>query len=272
MRRWRLAACSLAALLLGPAIPADAPPRLLILAGSACKPVLEEAKPPMERALGVDLAFDFGGSGTLLSRLELTRRGDIYLPASQDYMEKAEAEGLVDSASRVDMAFLLPTLLVRKGNPKHILGLEDLSRGDVKAAIGEPRTVCVGLYARELLAEAGLERELMPRLGRARSGAALANLLALGSVDAIIGWRVFAAWFPDRVEALPLPRSLTPRLATFPGAVTLHSSHPDQARRVLDWLHGEQGRRIWRRHGYITSREAALELLRPSSKNAPSPR
>ena len=244
-------------------------PQLTVLAGSASKPVMEEAGPAMEEALGIRLAFDFGGSGVLLSRLELTGRGDIYLPASHDYMEKAVAGGLVDPATRVDMAYLVPALLVRKGNPKQIHGFEDLLRQNVKAAIGEPRTVCIGLYARELLAEAGVEKTLLPRLGRARSGAALANLLALDSVDAIIGWRVFAAWFPDRVEALPLPRSLTPRLATFPGAVTTCSSDPDHARRVLAWLHGEQGRHIWRRHGYMTTREEALAILESPGKRVP---
>lgn len=264
--------CCLLALLAGPVVGAGEPPRLLVLAGSASKPVLEEAGPAMAKALGIRLAFDFGGSGVMLSRLELTGRGDIYLPASHDYLERAIASKLVDPATRVDMAYLMPALLVRKGNPRHIHGFEDLARPDIKAAIGEPRTVCIGLYAQELLAEAGLEKKLLPRLGRARSGAALANLLALDSADAIIGWRVFAAWFPERVEALPLPRGLTPRLATFPGAVTTRSSYPDQARRVLDWLHGEEGRRIWRRHGYITSREEALALLGSSPKTAPSPR
>ncbi|HHN74435.1 MAG TPA: molybdate ABC transporter substrate-binding protein [Acidobacteria bacterium] len=236
-------------------------PRLLMLAGSASRPVLEEALPALRTALGVEIDLDMGGSGSLLSRLELTHRGDIYLPGSHDFLERAIERKLVDGSTRTDLAWLAPALLVRRGNPRGITSLEDLTRSGIRVAIGEPRTVCVGLYAREVVERAGLADRLLPRLGRARSCAALANLLAMGSVDAIIGWRVFEAWFPSRVEALPLPARLAPRLATVPGAVTRFSTHPLLARRVLDYLAGDAGRRIWRRHGYLTSRREALAWL-----------
>ncbi|MDQ7007086.1 MAG: substrate-binding domain-containing protein [Acidobacteriota bacterium] len=260
--RWIAATLLLAASLT--AGSAEQAPRLLILAGSASKPVLTDALPALRTALGVEIDLDLGGSGSLLSRLELTHRGDIYLPGSHDFLERAIARDLVDPATRTELAWLAPALLVRRGNPRGITSIADLARPEIRAAIGEPRTVCVGLYARELVQRAGLERSLLPRLGRARSCAALANLLAMGSVDGIIGWRVFEAWFPDRVEAHPLPPGLRPRLATVPGAVTRFSARPALARRVLAWLAGDAGREIWRRHGYLTSREQAQAWLEQS--------
>ncbi|NOZ78689.1 MAG: solute-binding protein [Acidobacteria bacterium] len=206
-------------------------PEILVLSGSASEPVLARAVPRIRRDLGITVLLDLGGSGSLLSQLELTHRGDIYLPGSQDFLERAIARRLVDPATRVDFAYLVPALLVRRGNPKHIGGLADLARPDVRAAIAEPRTVCVGLYAKQILRRAGVPPAVQARLGRARSCAATANYLALGSVDAIIGWRVFTAWFPGRLEIVPLPPGLITRVATIQGAVTTFTAHREAARR-----------------------------------------
>lgn len=265
LRRLTTGACALAlAGAAGAAPPPDPGPEILILAGSASKPVLEQAAPLIESELGLRLAIDFGGSGGMLSRLELARRGDIYLPGSHDYLERAANRGVIDPGTRVDFAYLVPAILVRAGNPLGVQRLGDLARPGVRAAIAEPRTVCVGEYAVDVLRRAGLEGSLGPHLGRARSCAALAGLLALGNVDAILGWRVFASWYPDRLEVVPLPSQLVTRVASVPGAVTTFAAHPEAAARVLAWLAGPRGRAIWQAHGYIVD-PARLRALAPQA-------
>lgn len=245
------------ALLAAVPAPRAEPVPVLMFAGAASKPVLDEAAPRILAEIGVRLDLSVGGSGTLLSQLELARKGDIYLPGSHDYVERAAARGLVDPATRVDFAWLTPALLVRAGNPKHVRSLADLARDDVRAAIAEPRTVCVGEYAVRILDRAGITATIMPRLARAHSCEALANLLALGSVDAIVGWKVFTAWFPGRVEEVPLRPALVTDQATIAGTVTTFAAHPAAARRVLEWLAGAEGAAIWRAHGYRTEPRTA---------------
>jgi molybdate transport system substrate-binding protein len=225
---------------------------LLVLAGSASQLVLQDAAAEIERDLGLRVELDLGSSGALLAKLELTQRGDVYLPGSDDYLERAIERKLVDPVTRADYAVLRPALLVQRGNPRRIAGLADLARDDVRAAIGDSRMVCVGAYAEELLERAGLGDALMSRLARAGSCAALANLLRLGSVDAVLGWDVFTSWYPGEVETVPLPPKLVARTATVPGAVTVFSKRPADARRVVAWLAGPRGRELWRRHGYVS--------------------
>ncbi|RMF83019.1 MAG: molybdate ABC transporter substrate-binding protein, partial [Nitrospirae bacterium] len=191
MRRRRAgpAARLLALLLLLAAAPAAAEP-LLLFAGAATRPVIDAAIPAVRAALGIEVAVNYGGSGRLLTQLRLTHRGDLYLPGSHDFLERAVALGVVDPATRVDFAYLTPALLVAKGNPKGIHALRDLLRPGVRVALGEPRTVCAGAYGVRLLRRAHLAAPVLARAGRAPSCAAVANLLATGSVDAILGWRV----------------------------------------------------------------------------------
>ncbi len=238
-----------------PAMGAD---EVLLFAGAASTPVIEEAIPAIRAALGIEVVPNLGASGALLAQLRLTHRGDLYLPGSHDYLERAIRRGVVDPATRVDFAYLVPALLVAKGNPKSIRIPADLLRPGVRVALGDPRTVCVGEYGRRLLARAHVKMAVMARAGRAPSCAAVANLLATGSVDAILGWRVFAAWFPQRVEVVPVDPALIPGVATIPGAMTTFARYPAAARKVLAWLASPAGRRIWRAHGYTTEPPAPV--------------
>lgn len=231
---------------------ASQPVELLVFAGAANKPVLDQAAVQLRHQENLRLVFSYGGSGAVLSQMQLARRGDLYIPGSHDWLERAIARGLVDPATRVDFAYLRPALLVLRGNPRGIKTLADLGRADVKAAIGEPRSVCVGEYALAVLRRARLEDLLLPRLARASSCEAVGNLLATRTVDAVLGWDVFTAWYPGQVEAVPLPAELTPERATISGAVAVFSRHKTEAARVLAWLAGPQGQALWRQAGYRT--------------------
>lgn len=244
---------SLLALVLAAPLAAEKPVELLVFAGAASKPVLDEAAVAIQKEMGLALVFSYGGSGTVLSQMELARKGDLYIPGSHDWLERAVVRGLVDPKTRVDFAYLRPALVVRAGNPKGIHALGDLARPDVKAAIADPRTVCVGEYGEKLLVNAGLAQTLMPKLARAHSCEAVANLLATGTVDAVLGWDVFVAWFPGEVEEVPVPPQWIPGQATIPGAVSVFSQHPQEAAAVLRWLAGPRGLAIWQKHGYRTS-------------------
>ena len=63
--------------------------------GSAGKPALEECAEAFEDKTGIKVEFHFGGSGKMLSELEISKRGDLYVPGSPDYMAKATRDGVV---------------------------------------------------------------------------------------------------------------------------------------------------------------------------------
>ena len=63
---------------------------LMVFAGAASKPPLEEAAKAFEKKTGVKVDLIFGGSGIVLSQMILTKKGDIYFPGSSDYIELAK--------------------------------------------------------------------------------------------------------------------------------------------------------------------------------------
>src|SRR5512138_569809 len=51
-----------------------------VFAGSASKPALDEAANLFEKRTGAKVYLTYGGSGTVLSQMELAKTGDLYIP------------------------------------------------------------------------------------------------------------------------------------------------------------------------------------------------
>ncbi|PLX44316.1 MAG: molybdate ABC transporter substrate-binding protein [Deltaproteobacteria bacterium] len=201
----------------------------------------------------------------MLSQMTLSGRGDLYIPGSSDFMELAKDKGLVDPSTERIVAYLLPAICVPKGNPKGIKALEDLARPGVKVGIGRPDTVCVGLYGVEAIERAGLGAKIKPNVvSHAESCAKTAQLVALGLVDAVMGWDVFAKW-SDKVEAIPLPPNSTPRIGYIPGSLTKTASEPEAALDFLAFITDGEGSLFFGEAGYLTSLEEALSRTTPET-------
>jgi len=236
----------------------SAPPaervRLLAFVGAASKPPATEAKEVFEKA-NPDLVVDmtFGGSGTILNQMMLEQTGDIYMPGSNDYMDKAEAKKAVLPETRRIVAYLVPMICVRRGNPKHIHSLADLARPGVTVGLAEAGAVCLGDASDFILRKAGLEKQVKQNvITYAKSCDQTQQLIQLGEVDAVIGWDAFKAWSPNEIDVVPIPE-LQPPVYNIPAAVAVYSKHRAEAERFIAFLTSDEGKAIFAKHGYCVT-------------------
>jgi molybdate transport system substrate-binding protein len=236
------------------------PKELNAFVGSASKPAMEEAAGAFEKETGIKVYLNFSGSGTMLSQMKISKSGDLYIPGSPDYMLMAERDGVVDPASIKLITYLVPAILVQKGNPKNIRSLADLAKPGVEVGIGNPEAVCVGLYAYEILEYNKMLAKVWPNIvTNAESCDKTATLVALKSVDAVLGWRVFASWH-DTIDVVYLEPQQIPRLAYVPGAISTFTEDRESAEKFLDFLVSTQGQDIFKKWGYITTEEEARKF------------
>lgn len=229
--------------------------------GAASKPAIEEAAEAFHRETGVKVYLNFGGSGIMLSQMKLSKSGDLFISGTPDYMEKAKREGLVYPETEKIIAYLVPAILVQKGNPKGIHTLADLAQPGVKVGVGNPESVCVGLYAIEILAYNGLLEKVFPNIVTyARSCSATASLVALKSVDVILGWRVFSKWRPDAIDVVYLSPEQIPRLAYISAAISTLAKKRKVAQEFLDFLISSEGHRIFTKWGYLATEGEARKF------------
>jgi molybdate transport system substrate-binding protein len=242
-----------AGLALGAVSEAAEQTHLMLFVGSASKPPMQECQKVYQKLHpNVVLDMTFGGSGTLLNQMTLEQIGDIYLPGSDDYMDKAEARKAVLPATRKIVCYLVPAICVQKGNPKRIQGLKDLARPGVTVGMAKAGAVCLGDVSEEILASAGLLDEVRKNvLTYAASCELTQQLVQLGEVDAIIGWDSFQAWAPDKIATVPIPAKYM-RVRNIPAAVAVYSTQQKAAKEFISFLTSKQGQAIFAKHGYPT--------------------
>ena len=234
---------------------------ITIFCGSASKPAMDRVAASFEAQSGIDAEVIFGGSGTLLSQMELSGKGEIYMPGSPDYVLIGERRGqLIPDSDRV-VAYLVPAIVTPAGNPAGIQSLQGLARPDLRVGIGNPETVCLGLYSVELLESAGLLDAVLPNVVTfGASCSKTANLSAMAQVDAVLGWRVFEHWNPERMQQLPVAPEIIPRISTVPVAIPVHTRDRELSERFIEHLLSPASLAIFEAQGYLTQREAALAL------------
>jgi len=238
---------------------------LLVYAGAASKPPTEEAAKLYQQQTGVKVELVFGGSGSVLSQMRLSKQGDIYFPGSSDYMEKAKREGDVFRDSEKVIVYLVSAINVTKGNPQKIRTLKDLTRPGLRVAIANPETVCVGAYAVEIIEKeftasekAAFQRNLV---NYTESCEKTATAISLKMADAVIGWSVFEHWDPARIETVRLPAGQIPRIGYIPVAISRFTRNREAAQRFIDFLAGPEGRKIFEQHKYFVTVRDAIAWL-----------
>ena len=239
--------------------------KLLALVGSASKPPTEEVAELFYKKTGVKVDLVFGGSGFVLSQMILGKQGDLYFPGSSDFMEIAKKKGAVYPETEKYVVYLVNAINVQKGNPKNIKTLQDLAKPGLRVAIAAPENVCVGLYAVEIIETyfTPEQKESFKKnlVNYTESCEKTATAVSLKAVDAVIGWRVFEHWDPERIETIPLKQEEILRIGYIPIAISTYTKNRSLAQKFIDFLGTEEAKSVYRKYKYFMSPEEAIDWI-----------
>ncbi len=180
---------------------------LVLYTAAGIKGPVQAAVDQYQRETGRRVQIEYGGSGTLLAKLDITRMGDIYIAGDDSFVQKAHEKNIVREI--IPLAEMKPIILVAEGNPKQITSLEDLLREDVKTALGNPEAAAVGKMVKGVFTQMGRWEDMQAAIRDRGVNKPTVNELALdvslGSVDAAVVFDPMLALF-EGVEAVSDPR------------------------------------------------------------------
>ena len=206
---------------------ADRANELFLYCAAGIRPAIEPIAADYQREFGTRINLQIGGSNTLLSQIEIAGTGDLYLAADNSYIELAQERGIV--AESIPLAWMRPVIAVAKGNPKNISTIDDLLRGDVVTALGNPDETAVGKKTRELLKASGhwerLEQHVTQTGVTKPIVPAVANVVKLGSAEAGIIWDATANQY-DELEIVATPELDVGRASITIGVLASASNPP----------------------------------------------
>ena len=216
--------------------------KVTVLAAASLQKAFEEIEKTVEKDNpGLDVTFDFQGSQDLVSSLAGGNSADVLATANNSTMKTAAEQKLV--GDQTEFATNVLTLIVPKGNPKKITGL-DSSLDGANLVICAPEVPC-GEATKKLAEAQGItlkpvseEQKVTDVRGKVESGEA----------DAGIVYTTDAAAAKDKADKIDIPDGGV--VNHYPIAQTAKPENPAGAQAFIEAVTGKTGQEILAKHGF----------------------
>lgn len=221
---------------------------MIVYSGAGLKRAMEDIKVAFEEKENVKIEFVYAGAGQLLSQIETSGKGDVFVTGSENSYNVAKDKGFANEGKLI--AHHTPTIAVQKGNPKGIKNLNDLAQSGLKIALGDAKANAVGKTAEQIMKKNSLESIKQNVVTEAATVNEIVTAVATGQVDAAIVTED-AIRFNDKVEMVDIPKDQN--IDQIIPACTLKSSeHQELAQKLVDFIASEEGKAIFEKQGYKT--------------------
>ncbi|MCP4220170.1 MAG: molybdate ABC transporter substrate-binding protein [bacterium] len=221
---------------------------LVVYCGAGINKAASEIGSLYEKKTGVPILYNFAGSNTLLSQLQLVNNADIYIPAASYYLDIASQKGLVEN--RINIARHVPVIAVPKGNPKAVTCLEDLGKEGIRICLGDPKAAAIGKTAVAILEKNKLLEKVSKNIVTQTATVNEAVVfLGLRQVDAAIIWEDNALSAKKKIDMILIPFQQN-CLETIPAGITTSCKRKKEAGDFIAFWKSPEAERILIRFGF----------------------
>ncbi|MFA5332778.1 MAG: molybdate ABC transporter substrate-binding protein [Methanoregula sp.] len=239
--------------------PAPSQDSLLVYSGAGLKSAMEDVGKAFTGKYGITIQYNYGGSGTLISQMNLTRKGDVFIPGSTTEYATAKSQGLVGNYQMV--AYHVPVIAVQKGNPKGITAIKDFANPGLKIALGDANATAIGKAGAKMFKNlnitAAVEKNVVTRTPTINeltvimnTGQADVSLLTLDQIN------------PEKMNAITIPVKDNVVLIV-PVGVTTFTKNPENAQKFADFVASDEGKAIFVKHGFPGYPDASYAGVKP---------
>ena len=223
---------------------------LMVYSGAGMRKPMDEIGTVFEQKYGVAVNYNYAGSNTLLSQIELTQGGDVYMPGATMYIETAKEKGFVDYEQNV--AYHVPVIAVPEGNPADITCLEDLTKPGVKVVLGDAKAAACGKIAKQILEKNGISDAVDANvIACAATVNELVVYICMGTADASIIWNASLVGTEKETDIIEIQKEQN-IIKIIPIGTLTFSESQDMAKQFVDFVTSAEGKAIFEKHWFTT--------------------
>jgi molybdate transport system substrate-binding protein len=222
-----------------------------VFAAASLTDSMKEVAAAYEKQSGDKVVFNFGASSTLARQVQEGAPADIFFSADEAKMDGLEAKGLIEKGTRKDRLSNALVIVVAAENGAAIKAPNDLASPNVKrVALGDPRAVPIGVYAREFLEKMKLWDAVRPKVVAMENVRAALAAVEAGNADASVVYRTDAVISEKVRVAFEVPAEEGPRIR-YPMAMVKDAKEPEAAKRFLAHLSSQEAGNIFKKYSFI---------------------
>jgi molybdate transport system substrate-binding protein len=174
--------------------------------------------------------------------------GDVYVTHTpyQQYTEEAEA-----LMREIQVGFLAPVLVVKKGLEEKIEKIEDLAKPGLQVVLPNPEYSTCGEMVDQLLEKKGIKDAVRKNVGNAlmKHHSEIGNHLKTGTGDAGIMWNGVAHNFLDAIDVVPTPYEYEEEITVSVMGLS-YTEREEATKRFLDFV-AKVGPDVFSEFGYV---------------------
>ncbi|MGJ0847101.1 molybdate ABC transporter substrate-binding protein [Tissierella praeacuta] len=219
---------------------------LLVYSGAGLKKPMTEIAKVFEEENGIKVEYVFAGSTQLLSQIELSGKGDVFIVGSKKAYETSLEKELTYPSK--DVAYHNPIIGVPKGNPANITSLEDMAKSGVKVILGDEKANAIGQTSQKLIEKTGLTGINDNVVAKTATVNEILVHLESKNADAAIVTED-AAFGNENIETIAIPEDINIQQIIPIGAIKT-SENLEEANLFVDFVSSDMGKEIFEKYGF----------------------
>ncbi|WP_213991073.1 molybdate ABC transporter substrate-binding protein [Sodalis sp. dw_96] len=250
MRSFPLIGAALAALFLGCGLNGGLTQaaELHLYAGAGLQPAVATVIAKFEQDTGNHVVVEYGGSGQIMTRYQLTGQGDLFLAGSAFDINKLQQKGKVTAA--YPLALHIPVLVLRRDKAQGINNYADLAASHLRLAMGDPKAIALGRSGERLLDATGYGTQLRAKVVvRTADMPQLVLYVLQGNVDGAVVGRSDAVKHLDVLKVLPSPNNVPAEVVTLAQLTT--SQNVPLTKQLAGYFTSPQGIKAFADQGFL---------------------
>ncbi len=233
---------------------------LLIYCGAGIRGPMDEIGVLFEEEYGIPVQYNYAGANTLLTQIELSGEGDVYMPGATYYFEVAAEKGFVDNFSKV--VYHVPVIITPPDNPANIDSLDDFANDDVSVVLGDPKAAPIGIITNKMFTNKGIDGLVEANVvAKGATVNELITYISLNQADASIVWKDLVR---DNDEVNMIKISEDENIIKIVPIATLKTSENSEfAAEFIDFVVSDEGHSVFEGYGFILypdEKYASLEV------------
>ena len=197
----------------------------------------------------VTITANFGSSGALQQQIEQGAPADIFFSAALKQMNELKEKGMMLDSS-VKNILENKVVLITPKNATALDFFEDLAKSSVKKiGVGEPKSVPVGQYTKQIFQNLGLTDKVASKLIFAKDVREVLSWVETGNVDAGVVYETDAKISKDVTICSTAPEG-SHKQVIYPIGVVKASKQAAEAQKFVDFLFSDAAKEVFVRYGF----------------------
>ena len=220
-------------------------PELLFFSGGVNRLAIDKTIQSFEKREGVEVTRVYNGCGILVSQMKAGQKPDAYLSCDVSFMTQVE-DRFTDITDISKTGIVIAT---KKGNPKNIKNLDDLTKEGLQIGICNHRQSALGSLTKRLLEGKGIWKDVYKNV-RSQTPTAdlLVNQIRTGSLDAVIVYNANVSQVKDKLTIIKLNDPQATALQNY--GISKNSDHQYLMKRLLNALTDAQSKKNYLELGF----------------------